>query len=345
MTERSPRSGLRLSPDPRPIAAPMPFRILALSGGGYRGLFSAEVAAKLDTEWSGGFNTRFDLFAGTSIGGLIAAGLATGKAPAFLRDAIKGFGPEIFDDTIKAFGYRTPFRKRRGPIGGALRSKFDRAKLEEAIDHVLGDDGKMAVVDIPRPLVLVATCATTKSPFVMTNISRVKTPASTLSLRNALLATSAAPGYFPALDLATRTLVDGGLVANAPDLVAIGEVLDDARASLETLRVLSIGTAGPAADSVPMEIGRRGLGRWLIGDLVPLTLEAQEQLVVRQASALLGERFKRIDAKPAPGQAGVLALDLATPDATRTLLHLADESLGRTPAAEVLSWLDAPLMR
>jgi hypothetical protein len=150
----------------------------------------------------------------------------------------------IFDDSIRAFGYRTPLRKRPAPMGGVLRAKFDRAKLEEAIDYVLGDGGKVEVVDVPRPLV--ATCATTKSPFVMTNISGV---------------------------------------AYAPDLVAVGEVLADARASLETLRLLSIGTAGPDPASVPTDIGRRGLGRWLIGDLPPLTLEAQERIVVRQVSA------------------------------------------------------------
>src|SRR6266446_8411629 len=51
-----------------PEPAPTRFQILSLSGGGYRGLYSAAVLAALEGAGPAMYE-RFDLFAGTSIGG------------------------------------------------------------------------------------------------------------------------------------------------------------------------------------------------------------------------------------------------------------------------------------
>ena len=50
--------------------------ILALSGGGYKGLFSARVLSSLEKEFGCPIAKKFDLIAGTSIGGIIAIALA-----------------------------------------------------------------------------------------------------------------------------------------------------------------------------------------------------------------------------------------------------------------------------
>ena len=50
--------------------------ILALSGGGYKGLFSARVLSCLEKEFGCSIAKKFDLIAGTSIGGIIAIALA-----------------------------------------------------------------------------------------------------------------------------------------------------------------------------------------------------------------------------------------------------------------------------
>lgn len=52
------------------------FRILSLSGGGYRGLFTARILADLEERIGAPIATRFDLIAGTSIGGILALALA-----------------------------------------------------------------------------------------------------------------------------------------------------------------------------------------------------------------------------------------------------------------------------
>jgi Patatin-like phospholipase len=52
------------------------FRILSLSGGGYLGLYTAALLARLEQEHGGPLGRRFDLIAGTSVGGMLALALA-----------------------------------------------------------------------------------------------------------------------------------------------------------------------------------------------------------------------------------------------------------------------------
>ena len=159
---------------------------------------------------------------------------------------------------------------------------------------------------------------------------RPNTPGNDMLLKDALRATSAAPGFFPAFDLHTRTLLDGGLVANAPEIVACAEMLEMRRVEIEHLRILSIGTAAPDGGAVPAKLGRRGLLFWLLGDLVPLTLDAQEKLIVTQAATLLRQNYVRINPTPAAKQGKVLDLDSANDEATNTLQLLAEQTV--TPA-------------
>ena len=52
------------------------FRILALSGGGYLGVYTATVLAALEDQAGEPLGRRFDLIAGTSVGGILAVALA-----------------------------------------------------------------------------------------------------------------------------------------------------------------------------------------------------------------------------------------------------------------------------
>ena len=49
------------------------FRILSLSGGGYLGLYTAVVLADLEARVGEPLGRRFDLIAGTSVGGIFGA--------------------------------------------------------------------------------------------------------------------------------------------------------------------------------------------------------------------------------------------------------------------------------
>ena len=254
---------LKLPRDVRDIPLPEQYTILGLSGGGYRGLFTAEALDRLYSKEAGRtLLDRISLYSGTSVGGLIAAGLAVGRTPSEIRDAILNHGQLIFDDRIRIFGRRLCLRKLRGPYGGLLISKYRQEPLAAAIEAVLGGDRAIEVGAVPKPLVLVATSATTRTPVIVTSLASRDSPYFKMRLSDALLATAAAPAYFPPLNSKGNALIDGGLVANAPDLVALTEAISKGRAILERCVLISIGTAKPNPASIPRKIGRRGLARW-----------------------------------------------------------------------------------
>jgi patatin-like phospholipase/acyl hydrolase len=53
-----------------------PFQALALTGGGYRGLFTARALQVIEGELKAPIGRSFDLACGTSIGGIVALAVA-----------------------------------------------------------------------------------------------------------------------------------------------------------------------------------------------------------------------------------------------------------------------------
>lgn len=70
--------------------------MLTLSGGGYLGLFTATVLTELENSIQRPIAQSFNLLSGTSIGGIIALGLAAGKSASDIKAAFEANGAEIF---------------------------------------------------------------------------------------------------------------------------------------------------------------------------------------------------------------------------------------------------------
>jgi patatin-like phospholipase/acyl hydrolase len=76
-------------------------RVLALDGGGIRGIVSVILLERLAADPAlAGWLGQADVLAGTSTGGLIALGLARGLALAELRALYEQKGGKIFDDSL-----------------------------------------------------------------------------------------------------------------------------------------------------------------------------------------------------------------------------------------------------
>ena len=79
-----------------------PKRILALDGGGIRGILTLQFLQALETSVRARFSeeTRlcdyFDLIGGTSTGSIIAAGLACGMTVEALQDLYRNIGASVF---------------------------------------------------------------------------------------------------------------------------------------------------------------------------------------------------------------------------------------------------------
>ena len=310
-----------------PVRHPVPTdhrQLLCLSGGGFRGLYTALVLEDIEQRAQRPLRDVFDVVAGTSIGAWIAAALALQIPAADIRAAITAHGPTIFDPRLGTGHRRFPIRN---PLRFLYRPRYASQPVQQAIDTIFGEHARTLLSDIPAPLVLSAVDVAASTPVILLSGGLAGQHASQLPLRDALLATSAAPTYFPVHRVAGRSLVDGGLVANAPDLVAVTETIRHLGCDLDHVRVLSIGTAG-APHAAGVSTNAPGLLNWLVQHgLVQLTLSSQEQLAVQQSAVLLRDRYLRLDHSHDGTDAPDLRLDSVSDASIAALQRAADATI------------------
>ena len=317
---------------PSPVSEP-PFRILAVSGGGFLGLFAAGVLARLEAQIGEPLARRFDLIAGTSVGAVLAASLAC-ELP--MSDAIALFrrhGPAVFSPRELPSG---PVSRLLDLSRSVLGPKYSGAALRDALAERFG---ARTLADTLHPLVMPAVNVTRcvskvfKSPH-----ARGSRGDERVSLLDAMLASCAAPGYFPSVDIGGQLYADGGLFAVAPDQVALHEAQHFMGADPARVRMLSVGTAAMGyqpSSGVDDDAGAVG---WLGSGRLILTLIAvQQQHVQAMMEDRLGARYLRLDA-PWPRDAG-LGVDVATDKAGDTLLALAEQAVAQAPLARLRAFL------
>lgn len=283
--------------------------LLALSGGGYRGLFSATVLRLLEGESGSLLGERFDMLAGTSIGGILAIGVACGTRCADLAELVREYGPSIF-------------RAKPLTFAGLTRARYGSENLAAAITAVLGKpNATRPFRDIPAPLVVCAVDELTSQPRLFRTALAGGNTGEVTSTLDVALATSAAPTYFPPHRIDDRPLVDGGLVANAPDAVLLSEAVRSFGCTIPECHLLSVGTASSPrlgeASAAPGKIG------WVAKHaLVDLIMTAQESTALAQVAALRPGTFLRFDRQPSEP----IRLDDVDARTTELLLALAEKA-------------------
>lgn len=299
-------------PDTVPIDALGPYRILSLTGGGYRGLFTAQLLARIESmgEYAGTpIGHRFDMIAGTSAGGLIAVALALGEPAEKVVRILTDHGPRIFP--------RMSLKRMVKLLG---RQVYSVEPLEAAIKACIGDRATMPFSGIQKPVML-TTVSWTAGRLVLLRsgaLSQVSNPP-VCSVLDATCASAAAPAHFPARQMGGDWYVDGGLAANCPDLHALQEVEHWGRPVV----MLSVGTAGVTQASSPDRLPRRGI-TWAKPAL-DLGIHAQEMLAQEACVKRLQERYLHLNKRPGVDQGDLRELDLATPASTGMLMTLANE--------------------
>ena len=297
------------------------FRILALSGGGYLGLYAAVVLAELEARVGEPLGRRFDLIAGTSVGGLLSMALAFEVPMAELVKLFLERGEEVFSSRRLPTGAVTRLldlsRSVMGPkyTGEALRKEltrhFGKRTLGDALHAVV-----VPAVDVTRSVTKVF-----KTPHAQASLGDAG-----LSAVDVTLATCAAPAFFPCVKVGDKLYADGGLFAVAPDQVALHEAELFMGARPSKVRMLSVGTATMGYQ--PMEKPEADVGAvgWLTdGRLILTMISVQQQHVQAIMEDRLADRYMRLDA-PWPAQAG-LGIDIATKEAAQTLTALGQQTL------------------
>lgn len=311
------------------------FRILAVSGGGFLGLFAAGVLARLEEQVGEPLGRRFDLIAGTSVGAVLAASLACEVPMTDVIELFRRRGPDVF----------SPRELPSGPVGrlldlsrSVLGPKYSGVALREALRERLGD---RTLAQTLHPLVLPAVNVTRcvskvfKSPH-----ARGSRGDEHVRLLDATLASCAAPAYFPAVAIGGQLYADGGLFAVAPDQVALHEAQHFMGVDAAQVRMVSVGTATigyQPSGGVDDDAGAVG---WLSSGRLILTLIAvQQQHVQAMMEDRLGARYLRLDAAW-PHGAG-LGVDVATGEAADRLLALAEQAVAQASSAKLRAFLQA----
>ncbi len=171
-------------------------RILALDGGGIRGIATVEILAAIEAKLrvlSGKPNLvladYFDLMAGTSTGAIIATCLSLGMTVDQVRTFYRDSGSAMFDraSLLKQYWY-----------------KFKDEPLIAQLKTVLGADTEFGSERLRTALILVMRNASTDSPWMLSNHPSARYNASTrddcnlkLPLWQLVRASTAAPSYFP----------------------------------------------------------------------------------------------------------------------------------------------------
>jgi len=275
------------------------FRILSIDGGGIKGLFPATVLAELERRYLGGASIAgyFDLVAGTSTGGIIALGLRAGLTAAQIADLYLTRGPDVFPQPSNTTWGRiqTSWRGKRNYV----LYKYEREPLEALLKDALGDK---LLCDSTVRLCIPAFEGKHSEVFVFKTPHHRDYKFDRLEpMIKAALATAAAPTYFRPLQHSGYTLVDGGVWANNPVMLAVIEAsicFDLNRAQID---VFSLGCGNDPYVVSPLQSALGGKLTWY--DVIFAAMRLQSLSATNQARLLLGPpAVTRIDppANPNP---------------------------------------------
>ena len=293
------------------------FQILALSGGGYRGLFTATVLKELEEEAKENGHSSiadcFDLITGTSVGGIVALAIAYGISVDDIVDLFKSHGDKIF---------------KPKPIYKFTGSKYSNESLKIVLQEWFGDS---ILGELKCPVVIPTIDFTRGSPVTLKTPHHVNlTRDWKLKIVDVALATSAAPTYFPRHAIGPNEYVDGGLFANDPSLIGLHEADYMFQKNLQDIHVLSIGTLSSKKQLNPSTKKDGGYLDWGEGsilkaapNIIDLVLSSQQQFMeqmVKHRMEAFPNQFYKIDEHIVQSSAQFIGLDETT-DAARQVLE------------------------
>ena len=306
------------------METPKTINVLALSGGGYRGLFTAQVLDQLEKSTGKKITDHFDLITGTSIGGIIALGLASGISPSEIVNVFRERGAEIFPSPEKKLKYALWAFKR-----ALTTSLYEARGLKNVLEDLFGDK-KLKELDKAYVMVTAARASTGKPKFFKTPHDESFYTDLDIPVVDAALATSAAPVYFPMhyIEHDSTRYLDGGLVGNAPGLFGYIEAITRLGDKNSDVRVLSVGAlSGKPCVSENTSPAPR-LRYWLNHTnprLLELTFAIQEHQTNNMLNLLLGDNYSIIDPTVSEEASSDIGLDNTSKAAQTALLSRANE--------------------
>jgi predicted acylesterase/phospholipase RssA len=266
---------------------------------------------------------RFDLLAGTSIGGILALALASEIPAAKMVTLFERHGGEIF-------------RKQRWSWGGIWKSTYTADRLKDLLsqDDLFGD----RLLSTSKHRVIIPTINYSSGQPVLFKTAHHPNFIRDHKLRlvDIALATSAAPMYFPRHVFGNNQYVDGGLYANAPGLLALHEAEKFLGQDARNVWAVSVGTMSSRFTVNPAK--NRAGGTWDWGGAQPartpqrlfgLAISVQESITEFMLRHRLDERYLHVDETLTNEKSKAVALDKTDAPAREALLGAASEASKR----------------
>ena len=243
--------------------------VLAIDGGGIRGLIPAIVLAEFESRTGRRIGELVDLIAGTSTGSIIACALARpDPMPAQrIAELYEIEGPRIFDRSLI---------KKITSVGGLVDERYDSAGLVDALTRWLGP-GRLA--DLDPPVLLTAYDIQARRALFLGS--------SDVTMIDAAHASSAAPSYFEPVRIGDATLVDGGVFATNPAVCAYAQV----GGQLDLL--LSLGTGEHTRPLPCSKVKDWGQLEWA-RPIIDVVFDGGQDAVDLQLRALLPDDYVRL---------------------------------------------------
>lgn len=282
---------------PLPWPKDKPFRILAIDGGGIRGILPACILSELESRYVEGksIGRHFDMIAGTSTGGIIALALGLGIPARRVLDIYMENGARIFpredfggipfigglSQLWRTYSDMKRYRYERAPLAKALSAEFGERVLGEALCRLAVPSfdgyGEVTVFKTPH-----------HPDYKMDWKEQVVDVA---------LSTAAAPTFFSTYRKGNRQFADGGIWANNPIMIALVDVLACYDLDRGNIRILSLGCAdGEYKITVDQEV-KGGIWHWR--EIFSAASHLQGQNAWGQAGLLIGRNnITRLDHTP-----------------------------------------------
>lgn len=200
------------------------YKVLSFDGGGIRSAISAQIIKMLDDEFD--FVKDVDLFVGTSSGGVMAAGLASGLTPGDLVNVFTEHGKDMF---LSTSGYDLL----------QTHAMYSRDGLDHILRKMLFSE-HTTLSDLNKKVVLTAFKVHDEKagkwhPENFDNFSQ-----SDENVIDVLLRSCAYPGFFPSY----QGYIDGSYVAVNPSMVGLVAAINSEKGNqkLKDITLLSVGT-------------------------------------------------------------------------------------------------------
>lgn len=304
-----------------------PFSILSLSGGGFRGLFTAQVLAELEREAKKPIGECFDLICGTSIGGILALAIGLKTPMDNIVQLMEDRGEKVFPRWIM----RRIFPDCMGiwlenRFRGLFSARHKNDELKSLVNEIF-EDNQIKHSHYHLMIPTVNYSAGTPQFFKTQYNTRFRRDGD-CKMSDVAMATSAAPVFLPMFrnEKTGARYVDGGIIGSNPGLFGVHEAMTQMGQNLDCIQLLSIGTMGSecrADSSQSTNIGVVGWGTQLFS----LTIAAQEKAIGFMMQHQLKDRYYCIDETPSSAQEKNIGLDIADKNAIEVLKSMADKAV------------------